>query len=385
MFDTAISQTQGALENLKNESKSVVNSFNEWDPLEEIIVGRIEGAVVPKLTREFKTFAKPEYWPFFEKYGGKPYPKDLLRQGIRALNNLQKVLEDNGVIVRRPDIIDFSKEYKSLDFESSGFNSGNARDFLLVVGDEIIESPMAYRCRYFEFQAYRSLIKEYFKRGARWTAAPKCIMSDELYDQDFPVDDIELSKKLILSGRYITTEFEPCFDGADFTRFGRDILVSRSLVTNNFGIEWMRRHLGKDYRIHTVKFLDDSPMHMDTTWVPIAEGRVLTCPDRPCLDQHIVDMFERSGWEIHTPPSGLCPKHIPLHLTSRWLSMNTVVIDEKRILVEASEEPTIKFLKALGFQPVPVDIQHFFPFGGGLHCSTCDIRRKGVLKSYFDF
>jgi len=317
----------------KQQQQSVVCSYNEWDPLEEIIVGRIDGAVVPNLTREFKTFAKPEYWDFFRKYGGKPYPEDLLLKGMKALDNLQMVLEDQGVIVKRPDVIDFTKTYRTMHFESSGFNSGNARDFLLVIGDEIIESPMAYRCRYFEYEAYRSLIKDYFKKGARWTAGPKCSMSDELYDQTFPVDDIEESKKLILSGRYITTEYEPCFDGADFTRFGRDILVSRSLVTNNFGIEWMRRHLGPEYRIHVTRFYDDSPMHMDTTWVPIGEGRVLSCPERPCLDSNILDMFKTAGWEIHKPPPGLCPPQIPLHLTSRWLSMNIILNKENNLII----------------------------------------------------
>ena len=57
------------------------------------------------------------------------------------------------------------------------------RDVLLVVGDEIIEAPMAWRSRFFEYRAYRSLIKEYFKQGAKWTTAPKPLMSDALYDQ----------------------------------------------------------------------------------------------------------------------------------------------------------------------------------------------------------
>ena len=56
------------------------------------------------------------------------------------------------------------------------------RDFLLVVGDEMIESPMAWRCRYFEYEAYRPLLRKYFNEGARWTAAPKCTMEDGLYD-----------------------------------------------------------------------------------------------------------------------------------------------------------------------------------------------------------
>ncbi len=57
------------------------------------------------------------------------------------------------------------------------------RDVLLVVGNEIIEAPMAWRSRFFEYQAYRPLIQEYFKQGAQWTAAPKPSMSDQLYDQ----------------------------------------------------------------------------------------------------------------------------------------------------------------------------------------------------------
>ena len=28
-----------------------VNSWNEWDPLEEVIVGRVEGSMVPPYTR----------------------------------------------------------------------------------------------------------------------------------------------------------------------------------------------------------------------------------------------------------------------------------------------------------------------------------------------
>ena len=53
---------------------------------------------------------------------------------------------------------------------------------MMVVGDEIIESPMAWRCRYFEYEAFRPLIRKYFNQGARWISAPKCTMEDELYN-----------------------------------------------------------------------------------------------------------------------------------------------------------------------------------------------------------
>ena len=64
-----------------------------------------------------------------------------------------------------------------------GLYAAMPRDYLMVVGEELIEAPMAWRSRYFEFRAYRSLLKDYFRRGAKWTAAPKPQMSDELYDE----------------------------------------------------------------------------------------------------------------------------------------------------------------------------------------------------------
>ena len=35
---------------------------------------------------------------------------------------------------------------------------------------------------------------------------------------------------LIAKGKFVTTEHEPCFDAADFTRAGRDIFAQRSQV-----------------------------------------------------------------------------------------------------------------------------------------------------------
>lgn len=68
-------------------------------------------------------------------------------------------------------------------FFPSGMYGAMPRDILLVVGNEIIEAPMAWRARFFEYRAYRRIIKDYFNSGAKWTTAPKPTMADELYDQ----------------------------------------------------------------------------------------------------------------------------------------------------------------------------------------------------------
>ncbi|XP_038668886.1 glycine amidinotransferase, mitochondrial [Scyliorhinus canicula] len=255
------------------------------------------------------------------------------------------------------------------------------RDILLVVGNEIIEAPMAWRARFFEYRAYRTLIKDYFLRGAKWTTAPKPQMSDKLYDLDYPIHSVEDRQKLAVLGKFVTTEFEPCFDAADFMRAGRDIFVQRSQVTNYLGIEWMRRHLAPTYRLHTISFKDPNPMHIDATFNIIGPGLVLANPQRPCNQ---IDIFKKAGWTIVAPPSPLMPDDHPLWMGSKWLSMNVLMLDEKRVMVQKNETTIQKMFEKLGIKTIKVNISHANSLGGSFHCWTCDIRRRGSLQSYFD-
>ncbi|MDP6358220.1 MAG: hypothetical protein QF473_24090, partial [Planctomycetota bacterium] len=198
-----------------------VNSFNEWDPLEEIIVGRVEGASVPALQPEVKANTYPEKWWFFEKHGGRPFPDELTRPAAEELDEFSRVLKGEGVEVKRPDIVDFSGSYSTPDFETTGLYAAMPRDILSVVGNEILEAPMAWRSRFFEYRAYRSLMKEYLKGGAKWTTAPKPTMANELYDSNYPMKSVEDRHALADEGRFVTTEYEPCFDAADIMRCGR--------------------------------------------------------------------------------------------------------------------------------------------------------------------
>ncbi|XP_027427783.2 glycine amidinotransferase, mitochondrial isoform X2 [Zalophus californianus] len=259
-----------------------VSSYNEWDPLEEVIVGRAENACVPPFTVEVKANTYEKYWSFYQKHGGHYFPKDHLKKAVAEIEEMCNILKMEGVTVRRPDPIDWSLKYKTPDFESTGLYGAMPRDILIVVGNEIIEAPMAWRARFFEYRAYRSIIKDYFHRGAKWTTAPKPTMGDKLYDQNYPIHSVEDRHRLAAQGKFVTTEFEPCFDAADFIRAGRDIFAQRSQVTNYLGIEWMRRHLAPDYRVHIISFKDPNPMHIDATFNIIGPGLVLSNPDRPC-------------------------------------------------------------------------------------------------------
>lgn len=91
---------------------------------------------------------------------------------------------------------------------------------------------MSWRPRFFEYRSYRTLIKEYFSQGAQWICGPKPLLCDDSFEKDYPVNDLKAREKLIEEGRFVTTEFEPCFDAADFYRAGKDIFAQRSHVSH---------------------------------------------------------------------------------------------------------------------------------------------------------
>lgn len=357
-----------------------VESHNEWDLLEEVIVGDLAGAMFPSWNviniETIPPFAQASREALLRQ-AGTPYPADVIEAGRKDLAEFVHILEAEGVRVRRPASVDHVAPYSTPAWGvANGYCAANPRDVFLVVGDEIIEAPMPDRSRYFENWAYRPLLIEYFKGGARWTAAPKPRLSDEQYDLEYraPGPDEQM--------RYVITEFEPVFDAADFVRCGRDLFVQLSHVTNALGVEWMRRHLGPNYRVHVVETLCRQPMHIDTTIMPLAPGKMLVNPE-------FVDSSRLppvlATWDLLVAPTPIArfAKNRGYEVVSDWMSMNVLMLDERRVIVEREQEPLIKVLKDWGFEPILCSFEHYYPFAGSFHCATLDVRRRGALESYF--
>ena len=355
---------------------SVVSTFNEWDPLEEIIVGSVEDAMVPPWDEIMPAVVHDKrQWDFYKLWGGTRWPVDMLKRAERDLEAFVHILEAEGVKVRRPERFAWDRPIATPDWQQpSSCYALMPRDVLLVIGDLIIEAPMGWRSRYFEHLAYKSLCKEYFKGGARWISAPRPQLSSASYVQDFvPMEDGEPQ-------RFICTEFEPTFDAADFIKCGRDLFVGRSSCCNEFGIEWVRRQLGPEYRVHELDIYDTHPMHIDATFCPLAPGKLLINPERV---RSVPKMFAEAGWDVLVCPEPEMPASHPMYNCSRWIMMNVVMLDEKRIIVSKGEDNFVRQLKAWGFEPIECPFWDFETIGGGFHCATVDMRRRGSLQSYF--
>lgn len=356
-----------------------VNSHNEWDPLEEVIIGNPFGAMFPAWNVINVATVPPGDWLRMEaRLGmgkeGVAYPPAMIQAAQRELNGLIHILEAEGVTVRRIDQADYSAGFGTPNWRvTSGFCGANPRDPFLIIGNEIIETPMADRSRYFEAWAYRTLFKEYFKAGAKWSAAPKPQLLDALYDMNYRVPEPDEPM------RYVVSEFEPVFDAADFVRCGRDIFCQESNVTNRFGVEWLQRHLGDGYRIHTIVNRSPEAIHIDTTFMPLAPGKVLVNPAYVDLDR-LPPVLK--SWDLLIAPEPPVPTD-PLSGVSEWIGVNVLMLDEERVIVEKRQEPLIKALRQWGFKPIPIPFENYYPLLGSIHCATLDIRRRGELKSYF--
>ena len=360
--------------NTAQPTDKVVCTYNEWDPLEEVIVGVIDKAVIPAPHVSMKATIPAGSWDEFLTYAGQPFPPEQLAIANREIDRFVEILEAEGVRVRRPEVIECNRGYATPDWSvNDRIMPANPRDLLLIVGDEIIESPMSWRVRYFEMFAYRRLLKEYFRAGARWVAAPRPELRDALYDQDYEVPPRGVK-------RFVINEEEPIFDAADFTRCGRDIFVQRSNTTNLSGIEWVRRHLAPTYNVHELEITCRQPVHIDTTFVPLAPGKAIVSPE--FIDKSKLPPMFRT-WEVREAPPPPGGSDAASLMASCWLSINVLSLDEKRVVVEETQEPFIRFLKDWGFTPILCPFGNCYDFGGSFHCYTADVRRRGELKSYF--
>jgi len=361
-----------------------VRSWNEWDTLRHVIVGRADDGHIPP--PEPALDAKvPEDSDMRGQWGRRP--QESIDRANELLGTFAAQLVARGVRVDRPTPFDFSLPAETPDWKTgSNFGCMPPRDVLLTVGREMLEATMSYRCRWFEYLCYRPLLQQYYEADPkmRHEAAPKPRLTDADYHPDYLDEKIGDAKRLewAAARHFVTTEEEPLFDAADVLRFGRDLVVQHGFTTNLKGIDWLQRHF-PDHRVHTVNFPGDPyPIHIDATFTPIRPGLILNNPQRRLPDDQRA-MFERNGWEIvdaaqpaHNAPPPLC-------YSSVWLSMNVLVLDPKTVCVEKSEVYQADQLDALGMEVVPVDLRDAYAFGGGLHCCTADVYRDGDCEDYF--
>lgn len=353
---------------MKNNKIGVKDPFGK---VRRIIVGIVDGAMIPELHISVKATMPKKHLDFFKKNGGKRFPRKYVRKAKKELNNLTKLLQNLGIKVDRPEKINFSKPICTPRWETKcGLYAAMPRDILLAVDRKIIVAPMSWRCRYREAEAYEKLLKEYNHLGYEIIFPPKPKLHDELYKKNFGV----------VKGKFtsVLEEHEPVFDAADFLVLGKEIIAQESHATNKAGIGWLRSVIGKDYRITVLKTKDDKPMHIDATILPLNDKCWLINPERidPTKLRLQLPRKLRKIKFFKAPKPVISNDDPPKYMASDWLSMNIITINSNTAIVEESQEPLIKLLKKIKFEVIAIPFKYFQCFGGSFHCATIEIIRN---------
>ncbi|MEM1155832.1 MAG: inosamine-phosphate amidinotransferase 1 [Pseudomonadota bacterium] len=347
------------------ELASQVSTHNEWDPLEEVIVGTAAHAQIPK-DRGIDALSQSAS-DLYTDMSECRFPQRIVEETEEDLALLVTELEKLGIRVRRPQAIDFSETIKTPFWESGYFFSYCPRDVLLAIGDTIIETPTVFRSRFFEPWAYKEILVEYLQSGARWLSAPRPALRDDMYN---------------MGGRAHSAinNTEPVFDAANVIKAGRDIFYLISDSGNELGLHWLQSTLGADYRVHACRDLYPSA-HIDTTLVLLRPGLLLANPARVTVDNLPEPL---KNWDILFAPQMQETRYSDLTpMASKWFGMNLLMLAPDLAVVDAHQKDLIRQLEGHGIDVLPLKLRHGRQLGGGFHCATLDVRRKGTLETYF--
>jgi len=304
----------------------MISSHNEWDRLKRIVVGIADYANWPTEDPVFAEESKKTTWTETPVPSG-PVPQWIIDEANEDLDVLANVLEQHGVEVWRPAVMNFQ--------ELGGMYNYCPRDRFLIFGDTVIDCAMMYPCRDMEREALAHVTMS----AGRLLPMPR--------DQG-----------LIL-------------DAANVLRLGpKKLLYLESASGNRAAYYWLLANLPPDTSIELCNFY--SGVHIDSTIVPLREGLVLlngsrvtpaTCP-RAFYDWEQIYVEDVVAQDFYQYP-----------YASKWIAMNMLVVDPNTVIVDAAQTELIKLLMSKNFEVIPLTLRHSRTLGGGFHCVTLDLER----------
>lgn len=386
----------------------MVNSYDEWTTLKEIIVGSPMNYNLLELELSFKLFFHDNaflafYYPSYETKTEDRNPKGQEEAGIHKpithtlkkqyleelaedVDELVQTLEQLGVQVHRPMPLDQMIKVKTPYWEATCIPALNVRDQAIIFGDEIVESAPQIRARYFENDLLKPIFYKYFRAGAHWTCMPKPMMTDCSFDLSYVRangrDMVATEAVYEQASSGFDVGYELMIDAAQCIRFGQDVLVNVATENHELGLDWLERHFQGRFRFHRLYRVTDN--HIDSIFLPLRPGKLLLRAPQ------FLDVLPAplKKWDIIYPPDStenIFPTYEEddLILTSKYIDLNVLSVDEETVIVNALFPELIKTLEKHGFNAVPVRHRHRRLFGGGFHCFTLDTVRTGGLEDYF--
>jgi scyllo-inosamine-4-phosphate amidinotransferase 1 len=302
----------------------MIDSKNEWSPLQEIVVGSATHANWPTTDPVFATESERTAWRETPVPAG-PVPQWIIDQTNHELDILAKTIVRYGATVRRPEPMDF--------VALGGMYNYCPRDRLLVAGTTVVDCAMMYPCRNQEIEALRKVIGD-----AQVITMPK-------------------NSGMIL-------------DAANVCRLGDTWLFLESASGNRAAYAW----LCEQFPAITIELCNFyAGVHIDSTIVPLREGLVMlngsrvtpeNCP-RALRDWEKIYVHDIVAQDFYQYP-----------YASKWIGLNMLVLDPETVIADAAQTKLHQVLRRRGIDVIPLTLSHSRTLGGGFHCVTLDTRRK---------
>ena len=303
----------------------MIHSYNEWDPIREIIVGRADYANWPTDDPVFARESEKTTWKESPVPSG-AVPDWIIDEANEDLDMLANVLEQCGAIVHRPTTINFQ--------ERGGMYNYCPRDRLIVYGNTVVDPAMMYPCRDMESEALEQVI----------------------YRAD-TVLRMPRDEGMIL-------------DAANVLRLNDTLLYLESASGNLRAYSWLRKQF-PDVTIEICNFY--SGVHIDSTIVPIREGLVVVNASRVNMN-NLPSVFH--DWEVIWVDEVVEQGFYQYPYASKWIALNMLVVDPTTVIIDKHQTKLIKMLEDYNVLVLPLELRHSRTLGGGYHCVTLDIVRK---------
>jgi glycine amidinotransferase/scyllo-inosamine-4-phosphate amidinotransferase 1 len=307
----------------------MINSCNEWDPLEAIVVGTATHANWPMTDPVFAEEAKTSLWTETPAPSG-AVSQVIIDQANRELDTLAETLLRHRVTVYRPEPMDF--------VANLGMYNYCPRDRLLIAGNTVVDCNMMYPCRNQEIKNYSRLLEH---------------------------------AEVVLT---MPRDQGLTLDAANISRLGNTWLFLESASGNRAAYEWLCKQF-PNITIELCNFY--AGVHIDSTITPLREGLVMLNASRVTKDNCPKALQD---WEKIwvTEDQIVSQDFYQYPYASKWIAMNMLSIDPETVIIDAAQTELITILKSYGINSIPLTLSHSRTLGGGFHCVTLDTRRIHV-------
>jgi len=337
----------------------VINSYSEFQPLKECVVGQ---------------GYPPDYFDFIKDSKIREPLQQIFVEIEEDFQNLIQTLNEFGVKVVRPGLINKELFQYTAMHDQAIMPPITPRDRQTVFGKHLV--------RVSDHSSFNPLIGHYRRQDPNHVIIPLGESAN------------------IMQGANASCIY----------RMGRDIWFDESEYLTLDQIQWLQKNVLSDpnYRFHDMK----TDGHSDCVFAVLKPGVIISC----FHDSGVAYSTDFPGWDVHRVYKPSVERFYQFrndfHPGQRWwvpglnnldqfrfyvdnylnhwvgaihetvFDVNCLSIDTRHVIFACYNKEVFEYCERHDITPILCDIRHRFFFDGGTHCCTLDIHREGDMEDY---